>query len=69
MLRVTLDTGPVNHRSRIKEACRGLAVELRYTTVTNRETEGTGQQTNDPNAIGEIFVLDESRLDSGAVLG
>jgi hypothetical protein len=39
-LRVTLDTNTRDHRQRIEQACDGLDVELAYTTVTERETEG-----------------------------
>ncbi len=57
-LRVTLDTGTITHRPRIDEACAGLDVELDYTTVTDRETEGwpsatTGSQVRESAVLGE----------------
>lgn len=66
VLRVTLDTNTVGHRDRIEEACAGLDVELAYTTVTDRETEGTRFATNRA-AVPEVGIYGESRYDSGAV--
>ena len=42
-LRVTLDTNTIDHRGRIETACAGPDVELAYTTVTDRETDGTAR--------------------------
>ena len=57
-LRVTLDAGTITHRPRIDEACAGLDVELDYTTVTDRETEGwpsatTGSQVRESAVLAE----------------
>lgn len=43
----------------------GLDVELAFTTVTDRETEGTPFATS--GTVPEVGVYDESRYDSGAV--
>jgi hypothetical protein len=58
---VTLDTNTIDHRERIEESCAGLAVEFAYTTVTDRETEGTPFATGGADVL-ETLVLDESRL-------
>ena len=60
VLRVTLDTNTIDHRARIEAACAGLNVELAYTTVTDRETEGTSRATSG-SGVTETGVWDESR--------
>lgn len=60
MLRVTLDTNTIDHRARIEAACAGLDVELAYTTVTDRETEGTSRATSG-SGVTETGVWGESR--------
>jgi hypothetical protein len=59
-LTVTLDTNTIDHRARIEAACAGLDVELAYTTVTNRETEGTSRATGGAT-VAETAVWNESR--------
>jgi hypothetical protein len=60
VLRVTLDTNVIDHRERIEAACPGLDVELTFTTVTDRETEGTSRATSGASVI-ETGVYGESR--------
>lgn len=60
MLRVTLDTNTIDHRARIEAACACLNVELAYTTVTDRETEGTSLATSG-SGVTETGVWNESR--------
>lgn len=66
MFRVTLDTNTIDRRGQLDAACAGLNVELAYTTVTDRETEGTSRATFG-GSVTETGVHDESRYDSGAV--
>lgn len=61
-LRVTLDTNTIKHRGRIESACAGFDVELAYTTVTDRETEGTSYATTGASVM-ETGVWNESRWD------
>jgi hypothetical protein len=64
LLRVTLDTNVVNEKelSRIEAACAGRDVEIAYTTVTDREQEGSSFPVP-PAAVLETAVWDESRWD------
>jgi hypothetical protein len=59
-LRVTLDTNTIDHRARIESACTGLDVELAYTSVTDRETEGTARATQGAGVV-ETMIWGESR--------
>jgi hypothetical protein len=62
LLTVTLDTNTIDHRGRVESACAGLDVELAYTTVTDRETEGTSRATSGGSVV-ETGVWNESRWD------
>ena len=64
MLQITVDTNVRDHMDRIREACEGLDVEIKQTTVTSRER---GLPLPDPTVIAETGVYDESVYDSGAV--
>ena len=65
MLRVTVDTNVLTgDLQRIREACEGLDVEIKQTTVTNQER---GIQLPDPAEVAETGVYDESVYDSGAI--
>jgi hypothetical protein len=63
MLRVTLDTNVIGdaERKRVEDACAGSA-EIRHTTVTDRETEGT-RFAGQKSTLIETGVYDESRYD------
>jgi hypothetical protein len=65
-LLVTLDTNTIDHRPRIEAACAGLDVELAFTTVTRRETEGTSRSDTsaDPDTVVETGVWNESEWNS-----
>lgn len=62
MITVTLDTNAVDEqtRTRIERACRGRAVEIAHTTVTDRELEGSAVVTA-PAALQETMAWGESR--------
>jgi hypothetical protein len=65
MLRITLDTNVVDPAglSLIEAACAGRDVEVAYTTVTDREQEGTSLAQGQATVL-ETGVWDESRWDS-----
>jgi hypothetical protein len=66
VLRVTIDSNILRgDLSRMQQACEGLAVEIRPTTVTLRE-HGIRAPVGE-SAVSESGVYDESRYDSGAV--
>ena len=59
-----MDTNVVNEEelSRLKAACADRDVEIAYTTVTNREQEGSSVPSDRANVM-ETFVWDESAWD------
>lgn len=73
MLRVTLDTTAIGpeRRSAIEAACASASctVEIKHTTVSDRETAGTPYATRGDAAVAETGVWDESIWDEGAVYG
>jgi hypothetical protein len=62
MLRITLDTNVVDPAglSMIEAACAGYDVDVKFTTVTQREQEGTPFAPG-PGGIVETGIWDESR--------
>lgn len=69
MLRVTLDTNTVDRKA-IEEACSGHDVDVRVTTVTQRELEGTDFKLDNlcsGEPVAETLVIGESRLGHAVV--
>lgn len=62
MLRVTLDTNTVDadKRQAINDAAVGLEVDIRLTTVTERELQGADFEAPAAEGIRETMVWDES---------